>query len=151
MIPVDRRRGRRIIACLDKLTGFSNGPQYKLTGRSLKQARADRKEYAAHYTASEHRACARPGLLVRFLYEICDIPLAEARECVIGMIRESGGFRFDQLPMAKDVALEIYVHNGNVFAAEFVASLYHTAAKGTAWARDGAGTIVTRHRPSKLL
>ena len=124
--------------------------ELKLTGRSLAQARADRKEYAAHYTADEHRAHARPGLLVRFMYEVCDIPLSEARECVIGMIRESGGYRFENLAPARDIALEIYVHNGNVFAAEFVASMYQAGAEGTPWARYWR-TVVDALRGNRLV
>ena len=49
------------------------------------------------------------------------------------LLRLSRGFRFEHLPPAADIALEVFVHNNNIFAAESAADLFHAAAKGTAW------------------
>lgn len=104
-----------------------------LKGRSLEQARADRKQYAAEYTTSDCCAFARPALLVRFMYEVCEISLPQARECVIALLRHGGRFQHKSLLPAEMTALDILVQNRNVFAAEQVASLICAAAEGTAY------------------
>lgn len=116
---------RRYAAMTESLDG--------LTGRALEQAIADREEYAAEYTADNYRAFAKPALLVRFLYEVCDISLYQARDCAKELLRFSRGYRLESLEPAADTALEVFVDNNNIFAALAAADLFHAAAKGTVW------------------
>ena len=125
-----------------KLTGSLEG----LSGDALERAREDRKEYAATY-AGNSLAFAKPALLVRFMYEVCDIPLSQARDCVREVLRFSKGYRLNCLEPAADTALDVFIHNNNIFAAEGAADLFHAAAKGTVWEKRWREVLdILRHR-----
>lgn len=99
------------------------------------QALADRELYGRFYAVEDDRGFARAVLSVRFMHEVCNVPLAEARAYVIAMIRQNGCFKLDHIPAADAIASEFVMHNLNVLMAEAAIDLYRAAAEGSAWAR----------------
>jgi len=116
--------------------GALTGNIDKLPRAQRKQAIADREKFGGRYVSKSESSFDRPCLILRFMQEVCNIPLWQARECVIVMIQQYDTFSFDKivlLPAA--LAARIQDDTGNVLIAEEAASLYLSAAEGTRWAR----------------
>jgi hypothetical protein len=95
---------------------------------------ADRAAYAKHYAADDDRPKARACLAIRFMNEVCKVPLAQARACVIAIIHNSEQYKFDYIPCAAVIASEFVNENRNVVVAEASIALYVAAAEESPWA-----------------
>jgi hypothetical protein len=100
----------------------------------LVQALADR-EFLSEYIPKGPRKWDKPTLLLRFMHEICDIPLWQARECAIIVIKENRGHEVFW-EGSIEVAIELMQETGNVLIAEATASLYLEASEGCGWWKD---------------
>ncbi|ACK50902.1 conserved hypothetical protein [Methylocella silvestris BL2] len=97
-----------------------------------KQALADRKDYACEYIPKGACGWDKAALLLRFMHEVCRIPLWQARECAVAIIRQYEAFETDCRD-AETTANLIARETGNVLISEAIASLYIAAAEGTDW------------------
>jgi hypothetical protein len=97
------------------------------------QAIADRETYGGYIPKGQ--GWDKPALLVRFMHEVCNIPLWQARECAIIVIRTNGGHEVF-LKLASHAAAEIAEECGNILVAEATASLYMEAAGKDMWWED---------------
>ncbi|NEJ60771.1 hypothetical protein GUK21_31860 [Rhizobium leguminosarum] len=97
-----------------------------------KQALADRDAHACEYISTGEWGWDKAALLLRFMHEVCHIPLWQARECAVAVIRQYDAFQIDCRD-AEKIANLIVQETGNVLIAEAVASLYIAAAEGTDW------------------
>jgi hypothetical protein len=97
-----------------------------------KQALADRKDYAPEYISKGACGWDKATLLLRFMHEVCRIPLWQARECAVVVIRQYDAFQTDCRD-AEKIANLIAQETGNVLIAEAIASLYLAAVDGTDW------------------
>jgi hypothetical protein len=96
------------------------------------RALSDREDLGEEYLPE--RACGldKAALLLRFMHEVCRIPLWQARQCAISIIGSQEAFRMDGRRF-EDVATELAQETGNILIAEAAASLYLAAAEGSAW------------------
>jgi len=112
-----------------------NGTLDELSHEQRMQAIADRKEFGTVYVAKKGCGYERAALALRFMHEVCNIPLAQACAFFIRMIGESGAFRLKQLVPASWIASQFLEEAGNILVAEATAALYCAAAQGTPWGR----------------
>jgi hypothetical protein len=98
------------------------------------QALADR-EFLSEYIPKGLRKWDKPALLVRFMHEVCLIPLWQARACAVVVIQADRGHEVFW-ETSRDVAAEIARETGNVLVAEATASLYFEASEGCSWWKD---------------
>src|SRR5262245_60841441 len=96
---------------LDRWRALS-GPLKILSVPEYKQALADRKEWAEEYAPPES-SYAHASLAIRFMHEICGVSLSDARDALIGHIRDVGGFEFKGAAQFPDDVAKMFVsHNG---------------------------------------
>lgn len=79
------------------------------------QAIADREAYGSEYMPKGLFGLDKAGLLVRFMHEVCDIPLWQARECVVIVIQRNDAHSIDMKPSA--LATELAGDAGNILVA----------------------------------
>jgi len=95
------------------------------------QAIVDRYDYGNEYCPKGPCGFDKAGLLVRFMHEVCSIPLWRARECVVIVIQSDSAYSMEMGP--SELATELACDVGNILVAEAIASLYVAASQGTAW------------------
>jgi hypothetical protein len=105
-----------------------------LSQQEFVQALADR-ESLSEYIPKGQLGWDKPALLLRFMHEVCCIPLWQARECVIAAIEASRAY---DVPgrLAGEAAAVIAEETGNVLVAEVTASLFHEASGKDSWWND---------------
>jgi len=93
------------------------------------QAESDRLAHA-RYTSEHTCRWDMAALLLRFMHEVCHIPLWQARDCVVVLIEQSEAFRISGRDPA-EIAGRIAQANDNVLAAHATIQMYISAAEGT--------------------
>ncbi len=100
-----------------------------LTEKERLQAVSDRREHA-RYTSEHTCGWTGPALLLRFMHEVCHIPLYQARECTVVLIRQSESFRItDHVPA--EITARIVNVTADVLAADATIQMYIAAAEET--------------------
>lgn len=94
------------------------------------QALSDLKAYGDAYLPKQGCGLDKAALLLRFMHEVCRIPLWQARQCAIVIIESEKAYHGWQ---SEEVATLLAQETGNILVAEATASLYIEAAKETAY------------------
>ncbi|MHC2424242.1 hypothetical protein ACVII1_007243 [Bradyrhizobium elkanii] len=100
-----------------------------LTETERLQAVSDRRAHA-RYTSEHTCGWDRAALLLRFMHEVCHIPLYQARECTVVLIRQSESFRISDCVPAEITARIVSV-TADVLAADATIQMYISAAEET--------------------
>ncbi|EGE55966.1 hypothetical protein RHECNPAF_780016 [Rhizobium etli CNPAF512] len=103
-----------------------------LTAGERIQAESDRAEYGGEYIPCRECGFDKSALLLRFMHEICHIPLWQAREVTVVVVRQNEAFCVRGMTPEETAGL-IVRDTGNVLIAEIIAALYESAAEGTEW------------------
>ncbi|RVI34232.1 hypothetical protein [Sinorhizobium meliloti] len=96
------------------------------------QARVDIEDYAAEYVPECGCGWGKATLLLRFLHEVCHIPLWQARACAVVVFRQNEGY-IARRSDPEFIASRLVQETGNVLVAEATAALYLAAAEETPW------------------
>src|SRR3977135_4103040 len=99
--------------------GAMTGNLTELSEDEEAQARADRRLFKEYLPAQEH-GWDQAALLLRFMHEVCHIPLWQARECAVVIVGKSDAFRM-VCGHAEHIANRIVQETGNVLIADAVA------------------------------
>ncbi|ABE61473.1 hypothetical protein Nham_0584 [Nitrobacter hamburgensis X14] len=92
---------------------------------------AHREEYGDEYMPARRHGPENAALLLRFMHEVHGIPLSQASQSVVELLKELDVLRFNgRDPVV--VATGLLRATGNVIIAAATASLYAEAAKGSA-------------------
>jgi hypothetical protein len=91
------------------------------------QALSDRMSYGDTYLPKRGGGWDKATLLLRFMREVCRIPLWQARQCAIVVIESEKAYRLDGW-QSEEVATLLAQETGNILVAEATASLYIEAA-----------------------
>lgn len=102
------------------------------TAAERADAAAHRNEYGDEYMPKRKYGPEKAALLLRFMHEVRQIPLCQASQSVIEIIKGQGAVSLNgDEPVA--VATDLLRATGNIFVAAATASLYAEAAKGSAF------------------
>jgi hypothetical protein len=102
------------------------------TAAERADAIAHRNEYGDEYMPKRKYGPEKAALLLRFMHEVHGIPLCEASQGVIEIIKRQDAVGLDgNEPIA--AATDLLRATGNIFVAAATASLYAEAAKGSAF------------------
>ncbi len=102
------------------------------TAEERAEAAAHRKEYGDEYMPARKHGPENAALLLRFMHEVHGIPLAQASQSVIAMIKDLEVLSLNGQDSTA-VATGLLRATGNVLIAAATASLYAEAAKSTAF------------------
>lgn len=102
------------------------------TAEERAEAAAHRKEYGDEYMPARKHGPENAALLLRFMHEVHGVPLAQASQSVIAMIKDLDVSSLNGQDSTA-VATGLLRATGNVLIAAATASLYSEAAKGTAF------------------
>lgn len=100
------------------------------TAEERAEAAAHREEYGDEYMPTRKHGPENAALLLRFMHEVHGIPLAQASQSVVALIRDLDVLSLNgHDPVA--VATGLLHATGNVLMAAATASLYAEAARGS--------------------
>lgn len=102
-----------------------------MSNKECEQALADQEDHA-EYVPERGCGWGKAALLLRFLHEVCHIPLWQARECAVVVFRQNEGYIARRADPAF-IASRLVQETGNVLVAEATAALYLAAAEETPW------------------
>lgn len=102
-----------------------------MSNKECEHALADQEDHA-EYIPGSGCGWGKAALLLRFLHEVCHIPLWQARECAIVVFRQNEGY-IARRAAPEFIASRLVQETGNILAAEATAALYLAAAEETAW------------------
>ncbi|MBZ9944499.1 hypothetical protein LB533_25730 [Mesorhizobium sp. BR1-1-13] len=105
------------------------GDLKEMTEAERLQAESDRLAHA-QYTSEHTCRWDMAALLLRFMHEVCHIPLWQARECTVVLIEQSEAFRISGRDPA-EITARIVQATANVLAADATIQMYIAAAEGT--------------------
>jgi len=102
------------------------------TAKERAEAAAHREEYGDKYMPARKHGPENAALLLRFMHEVHGIPLVEASQSVIALIKDLDVLSLNGHNPAA-VATGLLHATGNVLIAAATASLYAEAARGSAF------------------
>lgn len=109
-----------------------NGELNDASDAESKQAAADRDRFGCEYIPHGAQNADKPALVLRFMHEVRNIPLWQARECAVAIIQQNNGFEAEGWD-APEAAAQLLNETGNILVAEASAALFIAASEGTRW------------------
>jgi|GEM_PF-3218527 len=112
--------------------GAMSGNLTDLSDEERAQARIDRRAFEA-YLPEREDGFEQVVLLLRFLHEVCHLPLWQAHCCTVSIIQMGEAFKMTCCKEPESVAGCIVRETGNVLVADVIISLHLAAAEDTEW------------------